>query len=175
MNAEFPACGISGWSSVRAIRIANCAPFAPEMNHLWPFTTQLSPSRTARVWMSVGSEPGDLGLRHREAGADHPVAERLQVPLLLRVVAQWRRVCMLPSSGACAFSANGPNADFPPPPRRPPSRRGRAHAAVLLRHVGSQSPHSRAATRISMIDWMRKRRSPSRAAIFSSAVGRPSR
>ena len=61
MNAVFAACGISGWSSVRAIRIANLAPVAPEMNHLWPLTTQWSPSRTARVWMRVGSEPATSG------------------------------------------------------------------------------------------------------------------
>jgi len=33
-NAELDAWGTSGSSSVRAIRMANCAPSAPEMNHL---------------------------------------------------------------------------------------------------------------------------------------------
>ena len=61
MKAVFAACGMSGWSSVRAIRMANCAPRAPEMNHLCPFTTQWSPSSVARVWISVGSDPATSG------------------------------------------------------------------------------------------------------------------
>ena len=44
MKHEFAACGISGSSSVRATSIANFAPRAPEMNHLWPLITHSSPS-----------------------------------------------------------------------------------------------------------------------------------
>ena len=43
-NAELAAWGSSGSSSVRAMRMANCAPRAPEMNHLCPLMTQVSPS-----------------------------------------------------------------------------------------------------------------------------------
>ena len=43
MNAEFRACGGFASGSVQAIRIANCAPRAPEMNHLWPLMIHLSP------------------------------------------------------------------------------------------------------------------------------------
>ena len=61
MNAEFRACGGSASGSVHAIRIANFAPRAPEMNHLCPLMCQLSPWRTAKVWMPVGSEPATSG------------------------------------------------------------------------------------------------------------------
>jgi len=40
LGAELRACGGSASGSVQAIRIANFAPRAPEMNHLWPLTTQ---------------------------------------------------------------------------------------------------------------------------------------
>jgi hypothetical protein len=60
-NAELTACGTSGASSVRAIRIANWAPVAPEMNHLCPLISQWSSRSSARVWISVGSEPATSG------------------------------------------------------------------------------------------------------------------
>ena len=43
------------------MRIPKPAPWAPEMNHLWPLITQSSPSRTARVWIRVGSLPATSG------------------------------------------------------------------------------------------------------------------
>ncbi len=45
MNAVFAACGRSGSSSVRAMRMAKLARWALEMNHLWPLSTHSSPSR----------------------------------------------------------------------------------------------------------------------------------
>ena len=51
--------GTSG--SVRATRIANCARRVFEMNHLWPLMIHSSPSFSARVSMSVGSEPATSG------------------------------------------------------------------------------------------------------------------
>ena len=44
MNAVLAAWGRSGSSSVRAMRMANVARWALEMNHLWPLTTHSSPS-----------------------------------------------------------------------------------------------------------------------------------
>ena len=44
MNAVLAACGRSGSSSVRAMRMANCDRWALEMNHLWPLMTHSSPS-----------------------------------------------------------------------------------------------------------------------------------
>ena len=73
---------------------------------------------------------------------------------------------MLPSSGAWALSAKGPKPDFAAsaetaamatwPRPMPPNSFGMC---------GSHRPQSLAATRISMIDWIRKRRSPSRSAM----------
>ena len=51
--------GTSG--SVRAIKMANWARRALEMNHLWPLMIHSSPSFSARVWISVGSEPATSG------------------------------------------------------------------------------------------------------------------
>ena len=165
----FAACGIAGSSSVRAIRIANAAPLAPEMNHLCPFTTHVSPSRTARVWMSVGSEPATSGSVIAKHERTMPSQRGRRYFSFCASVAQWSRVCMLPSSGACAFSAYGPNADFAAsaetaaiatcPTPMPPNSFGMC---------GSQSPQSFAATRISMMFSTRNRRSFSRSAIFAS-------
>ena len=44
MKAVLAAWGMSGSSSVRAMRMANCARCALEMNHLWPLMTHSSPS-----------------------------------------------------------------------------------------------------------------------------------
>ena len=100
MNPVLAACGISGWSSVRAIRIANCARRAFEMNHLCPFTTQSSPSRTARVWMSVGSEPATSGSVIAKQLIICPSQSGRRYFSFCSSVAQWRSVCMFPSSGA---------------------------------------------------------------------------
>ncbi len=61
MKAVVAAWGTSGSSSVRARRMAKEAPRAPLMNHLWPSMTHSSPWSTARVRMSVGSEPATSG------------------------------------------------------------------------------------------------------------------
>ena len=44
MNAVLAAWGMSGSSSVRAMRMAKLARWALEMNHLWPLMTHSSPS-----------------------------------------------------------------------------------------------------------------------------------
>jgi hypothetical protein len=46
---------------VRHMTIAKFAAWAFEANHLWPLITQSSPSRSARVWIARGSEPGAFG------------------------------------------------------------------------------------------------------------------
>ena len=94
MNAVFAACGRSGLSSVRAMRMAKLARRALEMNHLWPLMTHSSPSWHGVGRISVGSEPATSGSvmakqTHREA-----LAQRPEVLLLLLVGA--------PSAAACA-------------------------------------------------------------------------
>src|SRR3977135_3118109 len=80
---------------------------ALDENHLWPLITHSSPSRTARVWSSVGSEPAvsgsvietadfrsparsggghggfALGLGHREGRLQVTGQERVQPAVLL--------------------------------------------------------------------------------------------
>src|SRR3972149_2746190 len=60
-RAEVRAWGGSASGSVRAMTMAKRAPWAPEENHLWPLSTQSSPSLTAVVWMRVGSDPATSG------------------------------------------------------------------------------------------------------------------
>ena len=76
------ACGAAS-GSVTTIAIATAAPLRPEVNHLRPLMTHSSPSSSAVVARPVGSEPGGVGLGHREAAADLAVEQRLQPALLL--------------------------------------------------------------------------------------------
>ena len=108
MKHEFAACGMSGFSSVRATSNANWAPRAPEMNHLWPLITHSSPSWYACVRISVGSLPatsGSVMAKHERAV---PSQSGRRYFSFCSGVAQCRRVCWLPSSGAWAFRTNGP-------------------------------------------------------------------
>jgi hypothetical protein len=100
MKPVLAACGFSGSSSVRAIRIAKAARRAFEMNHLWPFATQSSPSRTAFVWMSVGSDPATSGSVIAKQLITWPSQSGRRYFSCCAGVAQWSSVCMLPSSGA---------------------------------------------------------------------------
>ena len=107
-NAELRACGGSASGSVRAMRIAKRAPLAPEMNHLWPLITQSSPSFTARVWISVGSEPETSGSVMAKHERERPSASGRRYFSFCAGVAACSSVCMLPSSGACALRMYGP-------------------------------------------------------------------
>ena len=78
------------------------------MNHLWPLITQSSPSFTAFVWMSVGSEPATSGSVIAKQERARPSASGRRYRSFCSGVAQWRSVCMLPSSGAWALMTNGP-------------------------------------------------------------------
>ena len=101
MNAELAAWGMSGFSSVRAIRIANRARRALEMNHLCPLITHSSPSRYARVWMRVGSDPATSGsVIAKHDPRTVPSHSGLRYFSFCSSVPQCSRVCMLPSSGA---------------------------------------------------------------------------
>ena len=60
MICDARRCG-SASGSVTAITIPNPAPSAPDENHLRPSITHSSPSRTARVFSPVGSEPETSG------------------------------------------------------------------------------------------------------------------
>ena len=67
------------------------------------------------VWISVGSEPATSGSVIAKQERTRSVAQRPQVLLLLLGVAQWRSVCMLPSSGACGASRRWPGPSHPCP------------------------------------------------------------
>src|ERR1700730_5340074 len=60
MNMLARRCG-GAVGSVIAKTMANAAPLALVMNHLWPLMTQASPSQTAVVRIWVGSEPETSG------------------------------------------------------------------------------------------------------------------
>src|SRR5205809_386965 len=170
MKAELRACGGSASGLVRAMRIANAAPRAPEMNHLCPLTTQSSPSCTAVVWISVGSEPATSGsviAKHERCTPSHNGRRYFS---FCSGVAQCSSVCMLPSSGAWQLRTNGPS----------PARAASADTLAMptgpspspphsLGMCGSQRPHSFALPRSSMMVRTSSERSPSLAASFSSA------
>ena len=107
-NAVFDACGGSASGSVFAIRMANVAPFAPEMNHLWPLITHSSPSWTAIVRMPVGSEPATSGSVIAKHERTRPSSSGRRYFSFCSSLAWCSSVCMLPSSGAWALRMNGP-------------------------------------------------------------------
>ena len=90
------------------MQIANAAPCAPEENHLWPFSTQSSPSRTAVVWIKVGSEPATSGSVIEKQERARPSARGRRYFSFCSGVPHLSSVCMLPSSGAWALITYGP-------------------------------------------------------------------
>ena len=73
MNIEARSCGAAS-GSVTAITIRKSAIEPFEVNHLWPFRTYPSPSRTARVRSCVGSEPGVSGSVIENADLSSPAS-----------------------------------------------------------------------------------------------------
>ena len=106
INAELRACGGSASGSVFAITIANFAPCAPEINHLCPLITQLSPCFTAAVLICVGSEPAASGSVIAKHDLILPSHSGRKYFSFCAGVAKCSNVCMLPSSGACTLRMN---------------------------------------------------------------------
>jgi hypothetical protein len=127
--------------------MANVAPAAPLMNHFSPSITHSSPSRTARVASRVGSAPAARSVmaKHERTSA---AARGRRYRCFCSPVPACRRRCMLPSSGAMAFSASEARYEAPHscdtsaiprgPSPRPPQSSGRC---------GVHSPASRACLR----------------------------
>jgi len=109
MKAVLPPRDPAGTSSsVLAMRMANLAPFAAEMNHLCPLMTHSSPSGTAWVRMRVGSEPATSGSVMAKHDDETPSQSGRRYFSFCSSVAQCSRVCMLPSSGAMQLRTQGP-------------------------------------------------------------------
>ena len=100
MKHELAACGKSGSSSVRATNNANCAPRAPEINHLWPLITHSSPSLYANVLINVGSLPATSGSVMAKHERFVPSQSGRRYFSFCSGVAQCSSVCWFPSSGA---------------------------------------------------------------------------
>ena len=99
-------------SSMRAMMIAQLAPSAPVMNHLRPFSRYSSPSRTAVVFSIDGSAPAPgagsvIAKIERVAPAQSGRSQRSCCAGVATSCIRW----MLPSSGACTFSATGPSGE----------------------------------------------------------------
>src|SRR5438105_3810944 len=129
MNMLARRCaGASG--SVIANTMANAAPLALVMNHLWPLITQLSPSRTAVLLIVVGSEPetsGSVMAIHDRTSSATSGSKYLR---FCAAVAAIHRISVLPVSGAEDTSGcigprlDGPDADrIAPTDERPAARR----------------------------------------------------
>ena len=143
MNAVLAACGISGSSSVRAMRMRELGAAGAGDEPLVAVDHPL-----VAVAVGVGLDQrrvgaGDLRLGHREARAGRALAQRPEVLLLLLVGRPVRSVCWLPSSGAWALSTNGPMPTLAASADTAAIAVGpSAHAAPLLRHVRQPQPQS---------------------------------
>src|SRR5262245_9973141 len=158
-KAVLRAWGGAASGSVLAMRIAKFAPRAPLMNHLCPLTTQWSPSLTAWVRISVGSEPATSGsviAKHERWTPSHSGRRYCS---FCSGVPKCSSVCMLPSSGAWQLRTNDPSdvralsADTAAiavgPSPIPPNSAGMC---------GSQRPHSLAFSRSWRMVTIRRRR-----------------
>ena len=141
MNAEFRACGGSASGSVQAIRIANFAPRAPEMNHLCPLMCHVV-AVAHREGLDAGRVGArDLGLGHREARAHVAVAQRLQVLLALHRRGEVEQRVHVPFVRRLAVDDERRQRHAAALGRhRRDAQRPQPHAAVLLRHVRQPEP-----------------------------------
>ena len=86
--------------SVTAITIRKSARDALELNHLWPLMTHSSPSRTARVWICVGSEPATPGSVIENAERSSPASSGSPKSRFCSGVPAIAMISPLPESGA---------------------------------------------------------------------------
>ena len=89
---------------VTAITIRKSATDPLVVNHLCPLITHSSPSRTADVVNSVGSDPAVLGSVIEKAERSVAVEQRLQPPL---AAAPRRPVASIPTASNSAFPESG--------------------------------------------------------------------
>ena len=100
-------CG-SASGSVIAITIAKPAPSAPDENHLWPSMTHSSPSCTARVRSSVGSDPETSGsVIEKNDRVSPSTSGRRNCSFCSSVPNRWR-ISPLPASGAWQLKTSWP-------------------------------------------------------------------
>ena len=142
MKHVLAACGISGSSSVRAMRMRELGAAGAGDEPLVAVDHPLVAVAVGEGLDQRRVGAGDLRLGHREARAGRALAQRPEVLLLLLVGApSAASVCWLPSSGAWALSTNGPIADLGRLGRHGGHRRrAEAHPAPLRRHVRQPEP-----------------------------------
>ena len=87
--------------------MANVAPMAPLVNHLWPLITQSSPSRAARVCRPVGSAPDTSGSVIEKQDRMSPFTSGFSHLPFCSSVPNCQRISALPESGACDPNARG--------------------------------------------------------------------
>ena len=87
--------------------MANDAPMAPLVNHLWPLITHSSPSRTARVRRPVGSAPDTSGSVIEKHERISPATSGFMKRSFSSGEPNWCRISALPVSGAAEPNARG--------------------------------------------------------------------
>ena len=103
---------LRGSSEVLATRMKCAAPSAPVMNHLRPWTTQLSPCFSAVVSIIAGSEPAPgCGSVMAKAERTSPLTIGCSHLVFWASVPTFSSAVMLPSSGAAQCSATGPKIE----------------------------------------------------------------
>ena len=99
--------------SVTAMTIRKSAIEPLDENHLWPSITYSSPSRTARVRSSVGSEPAVSGSVIENAERRSPASSGCSQRSFCSGVPASARISLLPESGAWLPKALGANGEVP--------------------------------------------------------------
>src|SRR5260370_29365382 len=92
-------CGAAS-GSVIAKTMANAAPLALVMNHLWPLMTQALPSQTAEVLICVGSDPDTSGSVMAMHDRTSSATNGSRYVRFCSGVAASHRISVLPVSGA---------------------------------------------------------------------------
>src|SRR3954454_11067222 len=99
--------------SVTAMTIRKSATEALDENHLWPLMTHSSPTSSARVWSSVGSEPAFSGSVIENAERRSPASSGCRYCSFWSSVPAMARISELPESGAWLPNTLGANTDEP--------------------------------------------------------------
>ena len=112
MNIDDPLKGCdSGSVTAMVIRKSARDPF--EVNHLWPLITHSSPSRRARVRISLGSEPATSGSVIENALRISPASSGSIHFFFCSVVPPTAISSALPESGALLPKIEGARAVWP--------------------------------------------------------------
>ena len=103
----------SAFGSVTTIAIRKSAIMPLDVNHLWPLITHSSPSSSAVVESSVGSDPAVFGSVIENAERILPSSSGCSQRFFCSSVPKWARISEFPESGAWLPNTIGPQIEAP--------------------------------------------------------------